>query len=60
MTDTKTEERGPIRQLRLYLPIARAPRLDDATQNAAVRLLAQLLASVSAGPVDPEGCDETR
>lgn len=60
MTDTKTEDRWPIRQLRLYLPVARGPRLDDATQNAVVRLLAQLLASASARHVDPEGCDETR
>jgi len=60
MTEAKTSDRTPIRQLPLYLPLGPTPRLDDAAQNAVVRLLAQLLASASAQHVDPEGCDEKR
>jgi hypothetical protein len=60
MSDTKTDAGTPSRQLRLYWSHAPTPRLDDATRDAVVRLLAQLLASASARCVDPEGRDETR
>ncbi len=61
MTETKTESGVPTRQLRLYLPVAVAPRLDDATKDAVVRLRARLLTSaVDARLADPEGRDEAR
>lgn len=60
MSDTKPDAGTPRQQLRLYWPHPTTPRLDEATRDAAVRLLAQLLASASARCVDPEGRDETR
>lgn len=60
MSDAKTNDRWPVRQLRLYWLHAPPPGLDDATRDAVVRLLAQLLASASARCVEPEGRDETR
>lgn len=60
MNESKTNDRWPIQQLRLYWRHAPTPRLDDATRDAVVRLLAQLLASASARSVDPGGRDETR
>lgn len=61
MTETKTDTRIPTRQLRLYWPVAAWPRLEDATRDAVVRLLARLLTSaVDARFADPEGHDEAR
>lgn len=60
MSESETNDRWPVRQLRLYWLHAATPRLDDATRDAVVRLLAQLLVSASARDVDPEGRDETR
>lgn len=59
MSDTKTNAGTPSRQLRLYWAQPTS-RLDDATRDAVVRLLAQLLASASARCVNPEGRDEKR
>ncbi len=55
-----TKTRTPLRQLRLHLPTALTPRLDDTMRAAVVRLLAELLASASARGVDPEGRDDAR
>ena len=61
MIKTKTESGVPTRQLRLYLPVAIAPRLDDATKDTVVRLLARLLTSaVDVRLADPEGRDEAQ
>lgn len=60
MTETKTDARRAVRQLPLYLPVAFVPRLDDATRETVVGLLARLLASASAQGVDVEAPDETR
>ena len=60
MTKTKTDARIPTRQLRLYLPVAAVPRLEDATRDAVVRLLAQLLTSACTQRAFPGGRDETR
>jgi hypothetical protein len=60
MSESKTNDRWPIQQLRLYWRHAPTPRLDDVTRDAVVRLVAQLLASASARSVDPGGRDETR
>jgi hypothetical protein len=39
------------------LPVALVPRVDEATRDTLIRLLAQLLASAS---IDPEARDERR
>ena len=57
MTETKTDARCAVRQLPLYLPVALVPRVDEATRDTLIRLLAQLLVSAS---IDPEARDERR